>query len=223
LVLGQNVPDERKSDQARPREVRERQDAARSNEALLHRKVQEASWLLTQVDIARNTISLTTPPTNDGGTAFVGEGGRIRIQIQNGVSLNGLPVARNAVIQLNGKTVQLSALKAEMRLALQMSKDSLTIIGITATSPDTDVRYTVKAVDVIHNTIIVTLGRDGPALESLLVAKDAKIEVEYSDKKNKADFTERRKLSDLRAGMPVRLEIGLDGGRLLVKAIQVGF
>ena len=167
-------------------------EAARSNEALLRQKIQEASWLVTQVDIAKNTISVTTPPSNQDSIGFVGEGGRMRIQIQNGVSLNDLPVARNAVIQLNGKNVQLSELKAEMRLVLQVSKDSLTIIRITATSPDTDVRYTVKAVDVINNTITVTLGREGPALQALPVEKDAKIEAQYSDMKNNADVTDAR-------------------------------
>jgi RNA polymerase sigma factor (sigma-70 family) len=221
-VLGQNAPDGKKGDNASPQEAKEQKGAARSNEALLNRKVQEASWLLTNVDTAKNTISVTTPLPNHLGTFYVLERGRMRSQVQPGVSLSGLPVAKNAVIQLNGKNVKLSELKDEMRLSLQMSKDSLTIIGITATSPDTDAQYTVKAVDANNNTISVTIGRDGPVLEGLPVAKDAKIEAEYFDM-NKARITEGRKLSDLQAGMPVRLEMGLDGGKLLVKAIQVGY
>jgi hypothetical protein len=195
-------------------------EAAKSNEALLGRKVQEASWQLTEVDAAKGTISVMSPPHGDSAFhLFQGK----RIQPEAGVSLKGLSVDKKAVIQLDGKNVKLSELKDGMLLSLQMSKDSLTIIGIFAISADPHrYQYTVKAVDAVHNTIAVTIGKDGPTLEGVPVAKDAKIEALEMDVTNKTDVAQAMKLSDIKAGTPVRLEMALDSGKLLVKAIQVG-
>jgi RNA polymerase sigma factor (sigma-70 family) len=200
--------------------VAPQKEAAKSNEALLSQKVQEAYWLLTEVDAAKDTISVMSPPRGDSAfQLFKGT----RIQPEAGVSLKGLSVDKKAVIQLDGKNVKLSELKDGMLLSLQMPKDSLTIIGIFAISADPHrYQYTVKAVDAVHNTITVTIGKEGPTLAGVPVAKDAKIEALEIDGTNKTDVAQAVKLSDLKAGTPVRLEMALDGGKLLVKAIQVG-
>jgi RNA polymerase sigma factor (sigma-70 family) len=230
LVLRQNTSAAKKGEGARPQGATEpgrEKVAAKSNEALLSRKVQEASWRLTEVDIAKDTISVMTPPPDRGGDGtftFKAIDGGERIQPEGGVSLKGLSFTKKAMIQLDGKNAKLSELKAGMRLTLQMSKNSLTIIGINATSPEQTHRYlyTVKAVDAIKNTITVTIGEAGPTLEGVPVAKDAKIEAHQIDIATKGLVTQVLKLSDLQAGMPVRLEMAVDGGKLMVKAMQVG-
>jgi RNA polymerase sigma factor (sigma-70 family) len=271
-VLARSVPAQ-KSDTVlvNDKVVADEEAAAKSNEALLSQKVQEATWMLTEVDNAKDTISVTTPAT--GGNSKIGftfrevkgtervppvggmswmltevdkakdtisvttpaTGGNSKIGVRfrevkgtervppvGGMSLKGLSVARTAMIQLDGKKAKLSELKAGMRVSLQMSKDSLTI-GINALREQPHQNeYTVKAVDAIKNTITVTMGKAGPSLEGVPVAKDAKILAYLFNFANDEIVSEVLKLSDVQAGMPVRLEMAVDGGKLVVKAMQVG-
>jgi RNA polymerase sigma factor (sigma-70 family) len=217
-LLGYGMAAGQESKGKKPDEAAPQKEPAKSNEAGMGQHLQQAAWVLTKVDAGKNTVSVRSQPTSPALNPKVNNG-RLRLPI-DGVSLDALPVAKDAKIQLDGKEAKFPQLKAGMRLSLTTAKDSLTITGIKATSPEPDARYTVKKVDALQNTITVTIGKDGPTLEALPVAKDAEIQAEWLNINLGAFESQNRKLSDLRAGMSVRLTITLDGGKLLVKAIQ---
>jgi RNA polymerase sigma factor (sigma-70 family) len=217
-LIGYGMAGGQESQGKKPDEAAPQKGPAKSNEAGMGWHLQQAVWVLTKVDAGRRTVSVRSQPTGPALNPKVNNG-RLRLPM-DGVSLHALPVAKGAKFQLDGKEAKLPQLKAGMRLSLTTAKTSLMITGIKATSPAPDARYTVKEVDALRNTVTVTVGKDGPTLEALPVAKDAEIQAEWLNIKLGAFESQKRKLSALRGGMSVRLTITLEGGKLLVKAIQ---
>jgi RNA polymerase sigma factor (sigma-70 family) len=210
---------------------------AKSNEkGDLRRIVQSATWFVMRADEAGSTISLQLNPTGVvsgggfgvwgmGGPAGGGGGGPGAAPPAQNRAANGggvwggvaagasrlsgivlqLSVAKDAGIVIDGQEGKLADLHRGMQIVLQMAKERPTITKIEATTPG---RTIVKAVDVEKKTITVTTGgQDWP----VSLATEVKIAIAG---------TQEAKLSDLKAGMRVNLELAADEDRIVVKAIQ---
>ena len=121
------------------------------------------------------------------------------------MSLEGLAVAADAKVLLDGKQRRLADLRKGMWVTPKMAAGKPLVKVIVATTKEADL-YVLSAVNTENSTITVTLGNFNVTLP---VAKDAKIVI---------GDTESR-LADLRTGMPVSLTLAPVGD--LMAAISI--
>jgi RNA polymerase sigma factor (sigma-70 family) len=193
----------------------------RPNLVALRQHLQTTPWLLTKVDAARGVLSVRSQAIPFCVSPKV-VNGRQSIPGLHGLSLEGLVVAKRASVRLNAKEARLTDLKVGMHLHLRLAADRLTVVAIDAASPPPRTHYVLKAVDLVKNTITVTLGEKGLMLERLALARDVRIQEEWVDVKEQAVITVGGlKLTDLKVGMRVFLELTVRGDRLKVKTIMI--
>lgn len=119
-------------------------------------------------------------------------------------------VAKDATLVINGKQTKFAQLKPKMRVSLQMSAVKLLVVGVTAAGPK--VEGVVKAVNASANTITVSIKSTHLAVEGIPVAKDAKVIIDGKD----------GKLSELKAGMRVTLQMSAEMDQSFVVGIATG-
>jgi RNA polymerase sigma factor (sigma-70 family) len=181
-------------------------------------------WRITAIDRAKRTISVDDSAASDDSkdrtktlifiTTADGTG-------LLGLSLDGLPVAADATITLEGKAAQFVDLKAGMRLELKLSKDHTTISSLAATLPPPPAfRYVLQSVDAGKRTISVVIQGRNLAL-TLPLAADASIEILRRDP---GTLFHRGSLQDLKPGMSLCLKMGpdADGRAMVITEIKTG-
>ena len=122
------------------------------------------------------------------------------------IALDGLSVAADAQVVLDGQKKQLGDLKPGMWITPKLGPGRTRIAKIVATSKDVDL-YAVWSVNAEQSIIKVRLGGFGVDFP---VAKDARIIVN----------NEQVKLADLQPGMHVALDLGVTDNRIAVKTIR---
>jgi RNA polymerase sigma factor (sigma-70 family) len=147
--------------------------------------VELATWKLMAVDAAKRTVSLRWSEV---------------------IALEGLAVAVDAQVVVDGQEKPLGDLKPGMWITPKLGPGRTRIAKIVATSKDVDL-YAVWSVNAEQSIIKVRLG--GFAVE-FPVAKDARIIVN----------NEQVKLADLQPGMHVALDLGVTDNRIAVKTIR---
>jgi RNA polymerase sigma factor (sigma-70 family) len=189
----------------------------------LLKHLQAREWLLTAVDAKKGRLSVSYQPQADDSlgrfAAGFWEKGLLSV-MTTGLTVDGLEVAPDAKVLLDGETVKLKDLKTGMRVVLWLGADKLTVTKINAASPRAKVGYHLKAVDPVKNVISVTTG-DGSPVGDLPVAKDARIFVQLIGWGEFKHETRTLKLADLKPGMLLSLQLAVDGDRLVVRSIQV--
>ncbi len=187
--------------------------------------MQDVTWSLTKVDKDKHTISVE----DRGGEDRSGQSPTL-IFMSNGVaplglSLRGLKVAADATITLNGEKAKLEELKARMRVSLRLSEEGPTVTHIAAISPDPlSFLYILKEVDAAKSMLTVGVKARQLTLECLTVAADCKITLIEQPRPATAHINQREvKLKELRAGMPVSLELVPDKtGNLVIVGLTAG-
>ncbi len=116
-----------------------------------------------------------------------------------------LEVAKDAKIVIDGRDTKLADVPRGAQIVIQIAKDRPTITWIEGESSAPSV---LKAVDAANKTITV---QSGGQQWTAPVADGAAIAIRR----------QASKLSDLKAGMFVYVELAADNGRLVVKGIQV--
>ncbi len=132
------------------------------------------------------------------------------------VYLQGLGVAPDAVILIDGKRGKLADLETGMRLSLRLASDRPVVTRVDAVRSEP--YYVIKAIDVAAKTLTVVLvGRRGTApgapaktLSDLSVACDVRVTI--SGKK--------AALAELNPGMHVALLLAVDQNQLVVRDIR---
>ena len=132
------------------------------------------------------------------------------------VYLEGLGVAPDAAVLIDGKRGKLADLQSGMRLSLRLASDRPVITQVDAVRSEP--YYVIKAVDVNAKTLTVALvGRRGTApgapaktFSDLSVACDARVTI--SGKK--------AALAELKPGMRVALLLAVDQNQLVVRDIR---
>lgn len=200
-------------------------------------------WYLTKVDGNKHTISVSDAGS-DKERLHIHQRHEARF-FANGMSLDGLAVAKDATVFIDGKEGRFSDLRAGMRVSFQMAKDKSLLAKVNATTlREPKALYVLKSVDAAKNTITVAIGENRPnwgaewvfsvreqadkgnQLMELPVAKDARIRREWLEiKEGKVDVggvkSQEIKLTDLKAGWSVALELTAVDGKLLIKGIMV--
>ena len=147
--------------------------------------VELATWKLMAVDAAKRTVSLRWSEV---------------------IALDGLSVAPDAQVVVDGQEKQLGDLKPGMWITPKLDRGRTRIAKIVATSKEVDL-YVVWSVNVEQSIIKVRLGGFGVDFP---VAKDARIIVN----------SQQVKLADLQPGMHVALELAVTDNRIAVKTIR---
>jgi len=147
--------------------------------------VELATWKLMAVDAAKRTVSLRWSEV---------------------IALDGLSVAADAQVVVDGQEKQLGDLKPGMWITPKLDPGRTRIAKIVATSKEVDL-YVVWSVNAEQSIIKVRLGGFGVEFP---VAKDARIIVN----------NEQVKLADLQPGMHVALDLGVTDNRIAVKTIR---
>jgi RNA polymerase sigma factor (sigma-70 family) len=144
-----------------------------------------AFWTLTDVDTKNNTIS---------------------VKWAGRMSLEGLAVAADAKVLLDGKQRRLADLRKGMWVTPKVAAGKPQVTMIVTTTKEADL-YVLSAVNTENSSITVTLGNFNVTLP---VAKDAKIVIG-----NKGS-----RLADLRTGMPIFLTLAPVGDRMAATSIR---
>ncbi len=118
---------------------------------------------------------------------------------------------KNAGVVINGKNANLADLKPQMPVTLELSAlDREMFVGVMASGPK--VEGVVKTLDAAKNTISVSILNAHLTAQGVPVAKDAKVVINGTV----------GKLSDLKAGMRVTLQMSADPDQSLVVGITAG-
>jgi hypothetical protein len=180
---------------------------------------------LHAADVQKGTISVGFDSTAGQTGRFVdGDGGKpgwFRREGVTGLDLIDVPVAKGARIIVDGETATLAGLKAGMRLTLRFSPDRPTVIWINAVSSHSGSVYILSAVDAQKRILTVT-NSDRQTMKSLPLAKDAKIHEELISLEGRPAKTVNLKLSDLKPGMHLVLQLGIVDGELVIRDLRAG-
>jgi RNA polymerase sigma factor (sigma-70 family) len=122
--------------------------------------------------------------------------------------LEEFAVDRDAKILIDGKPGELTDLKPDMRLSLRLAPGKAAVVRIDATSPEDAI---LKAAEVEKNTITVTTGGKEVTLP---LSPEAKL-----TRNGYATF----QFTDLKPGMRLDLQLGVEGDRIVVRAIKAGY
>ena len=172
--------------------------------------VESQAWALTGVDADHRTLSAKL-------FRWIGEyaGGGKALEVLEpdrrplGIwKLTDYPVDKGATVVIDGKAGELKDLKPEMRVTLRLVPGKAAIARIDATSPEDAV---VKAIDVKANTITVSTG--GTEV-TLTLSPKAKV-----SRNGYASY----QFTDLKPGMRLDLQLGVEDDRLVVLAVKAGY
>ncbi len=143
---------------------------------------------LQSVDTAKNTVTIKINNRRTGPMAKTFE------------------LAKDIAVLRDGKAAKLSDLKPGGHVALKLSADQKTVVGISVVG--STVQAPLKAVDAAKNTITITTEtRQGKVDKTFPVAKDAKVTVDGKE----------AKLSDLKAGATVVLTLSAEDGNTVIQ------
>jgi hypothetical protein len=184
--------------------------------------LEELDWALTRVDPEKSRISALARWTwnSIANDEFDSSG----LQTGLHLSFRDLPVARNAEILIDGKPAKLADLKIDnstfkerfgLQLSLRLSPDGSEIARIEARSQNS--YFFLRGVNPGNRTITVGIGSTGllAGIDELPVAQDAKILIRDGKSRAKAG-----RLSDLKAGMRLSLELAPTGAQITVRGIR---
>jgi hypothetical protein len=173
----------------------------------VQRFLEAPGWVLTKVDPKRSTIS---------------------VRYQNRMQLDDLPVDPKAKIHVNGKAGSFKDLKAGMSAEIgNLAPNGPRVTWIDARADDDQCEsLQLEAVDVKARTIRVRKTAGGTSA-TLGVAEDAKITFRAAGE-GKGKGPVDKTLADLKPrdgglgkGMRISLHLGLEGGGIVVKRIEV--
>ncbi len=182
--------------------------AANSLDSAGSGKLLEAlDWALTAVDPDKRRVSALNRWTFNSMSNDEFE----KTSLQTGLHLSfrDLPVVEEAEILIDDKKGRLTDLKIGMQINLQIDKERGKITRITAKSQNAC--FFLKAVDHMKRTISVAVGATGIlTVDDISLAKDTHILI----------GTKEGRLSDLRAGMCISLELATESDRIVVRGIR---
>ncbi len=216
-TLGANLLRHQAAAQDRPDEAAERPKEVKPREAAEPvwltpaQFVESQQWALTGVDAENHTISAKL-------FRWIGEyaGGGMALEILEpdrrplGIwKLNDYPVDKGAKVVIDGKPGELKDLKPEMRVTLRLAPGKVAVTHIDATSPEGAV---LKAADVEKGTITVATG--GKEI-TLTLSPKAKL----TQKNRHVPY----KLTDLKPGMRLDLQLGVEDDKIVVVAVKAGY
>lgn len=182
---------------------------AGSDQRQLSKQLQGIPWYLVHADPEARTIKVSDSPV--AGTNSLDQENQIFMVDPYGhILLEGLSVAKDAKITLDGKPARLGQLRPGLQLTIRFAENGQTIMSIEAAKPQPELR--VKAVDADKNTITVTLGPDR-TFKELPVAKD--VYIYFYHKGNPGP------LKEVEAGMRATIKLVMENGQLIVKDIRV--
>jgi RNA polymerase sigma factor (sigma-70 family) len=215
-TFGANLLRYQAAAQDRPEKAAERPKETKPKEAAEPARltpaqyVESQDWALTGVDAENRTLSAKL-------FRWIGEyaGGNKALEVLEpdrrplGIwKLNDYPVDKDAKVVIDGKPGELKELKPEMRVTLRLVPGKAAVARIDATSPEDAV---LKAADVEKNTITVATG----GKETMLtLSPKAKL-----TRNGYASF----EFTDLKPGMRLDLQIGVEEGKIVVVALKAGY
>jgi RNA polymerase sigma factor (sigma-70 family) len=167
------------------------------------RQLEAVKWNLLRVDVGKRTLHIADTHAerswgpHDAEQLFASAGAQI--------SVNDLPVAKDAQITLDDKEITLKGLPDGMNLSLKFAADRPIVTVIEAKTPPR-AGYLVKEVHAEKATIIVTGGKDDKPLV-LTVAPDALL-------------IGINTLKDLKAGTHVAVHLQVEDGKVIVKDLR---
>jgi RNA polymerase sigma factor (sigma-70 family) len=180
--------------------------------------LQSCSWTLKQVNLDESTISISDTASGPGLFRFDAVNGK-RSDLRGG-ALEGLTVAKDAKVSLNGQAAKLADLRPFMILTIRMAERKSVVIEIHAISLPAEAEYIVEKLDLKKNIIVLRLGQSDRTME-LPLAKEAKVIIEMHNVPGVPNpQILGGKISDIVSGTPVSLQMGLEGDRLVVRSVK---
>jgi RNA polymerase sigma factor (sigma-70 family) len=170
----------------------------------LHKRLEAGHWYLTNADLDKKLISVCSIPHRPTTLGITPKG--ILHESGQDLVLEGLTVASDAKVLLDGKEAVLSDLKKDTLLRLTFAPGNATVARISAVSSRRDLM--LKSIDVEQNAVTVVFHTEEITLP---VRFDAKFSV----------LQRPVKVTELKAGTCVTLRLGPDGDRLAVTEIRV--
>ncbi len=166
-----------------------------SQEVGLRRLLQSVNWSFQGAQPVKKTLRVARAETK-------GAAGWLALD---------LPLAREVTVVIDGKEGKVADLRADLRLSFQLADNSLTIAKITATSvPVPKNESVLREVDAARNTISVSVEGTNVTLEGLAVPEETEISINGAT----------AELKDLKGGMRVSMDLLVERGRIVVRAIE---
>ena len=189
--------------------------------------VAAGEWTLASVSARRGTIALCEGPAGEPGLTRVAFGPDGYQPL--GVSVEGLPVAADARVSLDGKPAKLADLKRGMRVKVRLGKEPVRVTKVEARSvkegtlPPAPSVWHVRAVDPKAKRLTVT--GEAVTLKNLEVTEDTKV-TGYALAADSGVRAARLDLAapELKEGASVGLLFGFDAktGQFTLGKIDVG-
>jgi RNA polymerase sigma factor (sigma-70 family) len=186
------------------------EESAQAERVRLDRYVESLTWLLTGVDVKKRTIGaswMRAVGHSAGWTStFMDFDADARAPEPLGhFYLRDVPVAEGAKVFVDGREGRLEDLKRGMRFRVRMATGKAAIVVVDAYTQT----VIVKATDAERNTLtVVTMGKE----VTVPVARGARILLAYQ----RGEY----KFTDLKPGMRVDLQIGVEGGKIAVTGVR---
>jgi RNA polymerase sigma factor (sigma-70 family) len=168
------------------------------------RQLEAVKWNLLRVDVGKRTLHIADTHAERSWGPDLAE--QLFASAGAQLSVNDLPVGKDARITLDGKEIPLKDLRDGMNLSLKFAADRPIVTVIEAKTPPR-AGYVVKEVNADKATIIVTRGKDDKPLV-LTVAPDALL-------------TGINTLKDLKVGMHVAVHLQVEDRKVIVKDLRV--
>jgi hypothetical protein len=182
--------------------------------------VQSRSWTLKSVNVDNRTITIWDRPRGGGGFQLVlGDGNPAnRPPDQKGARLEGLQLAPQAKVFIDGRAASLEELKLGMALLVKIAHGKTQIAEILAVTNGREDQYFVEAVDLKRNTVTVRVNN---TTAELPLAKSAKLIVETIPPGTRESQTIEGPMTDLPRGIPVHLQMGVQDDRLVIRVLKI--
>ncbi|HEV3445308.1 MAG TPA: sigma-70 family RNA polymerase sigma factor [Gemmataceae bacterium] len=168
------------------------------------RQLEAVKWNLLRVDVGKRTLHIADTHAERSWGPDSAE--HLFASADAQLSLNDLPVGKDARITLDGKEIPLKDLRHGVNLSLKFARDRPIVTVIEAKTP-LRAGYVVNGVNADKATIIVTRGKDDKPLV-LTVAPDALL-------------TGINTLKDLKTGMHVAVHLQVEDRKVIVKDLRV--
>jgi hypothetical protein len=195
--------------------------AVASREDVFADHLQSRSWTLKGLNLEQRTITICDRPNRaTGGLTLVlgGQNGVVKPPDQKGAVLEGLQLAPEAKVLIDGRTANLTDLKVGMTLLLKIAKGKTQISAIQAVTQSKEDQYFVEAVDLKKNTITVRVNN---TTAELPLGKGAKMIVEMVPPGVNQAQTVESPVTDIARGTPVHLQMGVEGERLVIRSLKI--
>jgi RNA polymerase sigma factor (sigma-70 family) len=179
-----------------------------SERVSLDRQVASLTWLLTGVDVKKRTISASWMRSVGhslgwSSTFMDFEAARRAPEPIGHFFLKDVAVAEGAKVFIDGQEGRLQDLKRGMRFTVRLGRPGIVLVDAYSQT------VIVKGIDVRGNTLTVTtMGKD----VTVPVARNVRVLLAYQPGEHR--------LTDLKVGMRVDLQIGVEGGRVAVTSIR---